>query len=377
MKHVLMRGSALGALGLGSLGLAGPAAAADGIKLSLGGWFQTAVLVNLDDHKAGQLGNKRYNDGVFTDGEIYFDGKTTLDDGLTFGAHVELEGEQDNDQIDAAYAFFQGGFGELRVGSQYGALGAFCITPVGGTANFGAFSQDEVINNAFADVGLSAGICNSIDGFRGAEKSQKLVYLSPSFGGFQLSLSWSPNGNHESDGVTDFHSGMPTVIDGELRNVVDVYALYSRDFDGWSLAWGGGGSWTLSNGGNAPPHNKGDAYQTGLNLTFGSFAVGGAFEYYKNGVAPDQNIWSTGLGMAYTFNTFTLGLQYSYTDLQAIGPDINRRVNTLALTGNYAMSQGIALDGTFQYTWANADQTDPGHGGYDSLGIGIGTAFTF
>src|SRR5262249_23216209 len=162
------------------------------------------------------------DDAVFSDAEIYFLGKTTLDNGLTVGTRVELEGEQSSDQIDAAFVYFQGGFGEVRIGSQNTALGNSCVTPVGGTANFGAFSQDQLPSNIFA-AGMQSSnyACLSL-----ASKAQSIVYLSPNFSGFQLSLSWTPNASHESSGVTGFHSGMPTQIDGEARNVVDAYLNY-------------------------------------------------------------------------------------------------------------------------------------------------------
>jgi hypothetical protein len=355
-----------------------PALAADGIKLSLGGFFRTAVLENIDSHGKNDLGNRTYNDGVFSDAEIHFLGQTTLDNGLTAGVHVELEGENASDQIDAAYIFFQGGFGEVRVGSQYGALGAMCVTPVGGTNNFGAFSQDQIIPNAFS--GFSPGICNSIDAFRnsgGSDKSQKIVYISPSFNGFQLSMSWAPNGAHESTGVTNGHAGMPAVSNGEQRNVIDAYANYSHDFDTWKLSWGGGGSWTLSNGGNAPADNKGAAYQTGFNLTFGNLSLGAAGEYYKNSMGPNQDVWVVGGGAAYNLDAWTFGLQYSYSDFQFVGPGVDRRVNYVVLTGKYDLGPGIALDATAQYGWVNADKADSTADGYQSFGLGIGTDFQF
>ncbi|MET1026353.1 MAG: porin [Dongiaceae bacterium] len=371
MKKVLMGSSALLAAGFAT----SPAFADDGIKLSLGGFFQTAVEENIDDHGHNDLGNKRYNDGVFSDAEIYVLGKTTLDNGLTVGARVELEGEQQDDQIDQAYVYFQGGFGEFSIGSSEGALETLCVTPVGGTANFGAFSQDQVINNAFS--GFSAGVCNGADAFRGQENSQKIVYITPNFGGFQLALSWSPNGNHESDGVTDFHSGMPTVENGEQRNVVDAYANYSHDFDTWSMNWGGGASVTTTSGGDAPSHNRAAFYQSALNLTFGNLSVGVAGEYYGNGVAADQDGWVVGGGVAYKMDAWTFGFQYSHANFELDGPDVNREINTTALTTNYALGPGINLDGTVQYTWADGDHDDEAHGGYKSVGLGLGTSFTF
>ena len=59
-------------------------------------------------------------------------GSAVLDNGLEVGARVELEGEdEDGDQIDEAWIFFSGGFGELRIGSIDDALAYSCILPPG------------------------------------------------------------------------------------------------------------------------------------------------------------------------------------------------------------------------------------------------------
>ncbi len=402
MKKVLLGTSALLGAGL----IASPAFAADGIKLSLGGYLNTAVLVNFDDssshhsssNRAPDLGHNHYADGVFTDGNIIFKGQTTLDNGITVGARFDLYAEnKSGNQWKRAYAFFQGGFGELRLGASDGALQTLCVTPVGGTANFGAFSQNQVINNAFS--GFSAGVCNGVASFRSVsaktgaglgDRAQGITYLTPNFGGFQLGVSWKANGNRKSadDGVGDFHSGMPTVQNGEQRNIIDAAVNYTRDFNGWGLAWSGGASITASEGGkNYPSDNKSQQYQTGLNLTFGNFSVGGAFEYYKNyQLATDvngtlqggQDAWVAGGGVAYNIDAWTVGLQYShakYTGLTTA--DRDRNINTVALTGKYDMGPGIALDGTLQYNWASGQTGDAAHGGYHSFGIGLGTAFTF
>jgi len=386
MKRILLGSSALLVAGLA----ASPAFAADGIQLKLGGFFRTAVEGNWDNHKSGDLGNDRYNDSVDSDGEIYFTGKTTLDNGLTVGARVELEAENSSDQIDAAYAYFQGGFGEVRIGSLSGALGSQCVTPVGGTANFGAFTQNQMLTNANSDVPGRPAICRGADGLishdgggagAGSDKSQKIMYITPNFGGFQLSLSWAPNGDHEASGVTDFHSGQPTAIDGEQRNIVDAYATFTRDFGGWGVQWGGGGSWAISQGGNPPDHqDKLAFYQSGLNLTFGNLSVGGGFEYMDNVIQKatyNDDMWVAGGGIAYKFDAFTAGFQYSHNEGDYDVKDATRKTNTVALTGKYAMGPGITLDAALEYTWADGENGDNAHGGYHSIGAGLGTAFAF
>jgi outer membrane protein OmpU len=102
MKRALLGTTALIGAGLGA---AAPAAAESPIQLSVGGFFRTAYMVVLDDDDGSperfnpEPGNEKAEDGVFSDAEIHFVGRTLLDNGLEVGARVELEGE-DDDSID-------------------------------------------------------------------------------------------------------------------------------------------------------------------------------------------------------------------------------------------------------------------------------------
>ncbi|WP_119302535.1 porin [Dongia deserti] len=402
MKRITLLGStALVGAGM----MANPAMAADGIKLGLGGFFRTAYMATFDDDSEGELGNERNTDGVFSDAEIYFDGETTLDNGLTAGAHVELEGEQSTDQIDEAYVFFSGGFGEMRAGSQDDALAGSCLLPPGGTANFSAFSpnqwganNDGLATTGNAAVGGVVGLTSNAAciGVDDNEDAQKLVYITPSFGGFQLALSYTPNGGdetHEEFGGP--HIGMPINEDAESRHNFAAYATYTYEGDGWGLSAGGGGSFEghveQSNG--APDRDEQKFYQAALNLTFGQFAIGGVFEYYNNlldqgsfinadgDLIGDHNVdaWVAGGGVAYTLDAWTLGAQYSHQDADDDGGDgVDFTMDRAVLTADYALGPGINLDGEVGYSWID---TSPEAGDniddYDALEIGIGTALTF
>src|SRR5687768_7048080 len=68
MRKVLLSTTSL----LGVALVADAAAAADGIKLAVGGFFREAYMVNFDDDGEGELGNERNTDGFFNDAEIHF-----------------------------------------------------------------------------------------------------------------------------------------------------------------------------------------------------------------------------------------------------------------------------------------------------------------
>src|SRR5690606_18196232 len=117
------------------------------------------------------------------------------------GARVELEGQtQTDDQIDAAFAYISGGFGEFRLGDTADALATMCyISPSGtriGAAGgmFGAESPTFVFHNVgFAGYGGTNGTCYGI-----SSNATKLAYFSPSFGGFQFGLSYAPDGTEDT-----------------------------------------------------------------------------------------------------------------------------------------------------------------------------------
>jgi hypothetical protein len=317
---------------------------------------------------------------------VHFEGSTTLDNGLTVGAHVELEGENSNDQIDEAWAYFSGGFGEVRVGSQDDALAGACILPPGGTTNFSAFSPNQwgANNDAFA-AGFPALTSNAACvGVDDKEDAQKLVYITPNFGGFQLALSYTPNGGDEDqiDGVGP-HVGMPINEDEESRHNVAAYATYQYEGDGWGLDAGAGGSFEghveKSPG---PDRDKQQFYQADVNLTFGQFSVGGVFEYYNNLATFDTgdnvDAWVAGGGVAYTMDAWTFGAQYSHQLADVDGSSDDFTMDRAVVTANYALGPGIDLDGEVGYTWLDTDpETADNVDDYQGLEVGIGTAITF
>ena len=103
---------------------------------SLGGYYRGVAGVMFDDLDGAAAGlEDDLRNYVFKqDVEVHFKGETTLDNGLTVGAVVQLEGQTLGDQIDEVYAYFSGGWGELRFGDDDEALERVCsITPSAAT----------------------------------------------------------------------------------------------------------------------------------------------------------------------------------------------------------------------------------------------------
>jgi hypothetical protein len=61
-----------------------PAVAEEGVKLGLGGYYNTFFWVG-DYSEASNDPRDMTSSGLFADGEVHFKGSTTLDNGITFG----------------------------------------------------------------------------------------------------------------------------------------------------------------------------------------------------------------------------------------------------------------------------------------------------
>ena len=390
MKKILLGSTALLGVGLA----ANTAAASDGIKLTIGGWYTTAYQAVFDDDGEGEPGDDRNTDNFSTDGEIHFTGKTTLDNGLTVGVHVELEAEQSDDQIDESYAFWEGGFGEVRIGNDDSAMQGACITPPGYTNNFGATSPSRLpYNDGFSTSGVvvaptSQTVCAGVD-----NDATKIVYYSPIWSGFSFALSYTPDGDTDGGVTHGFTKGGTGHADSTSRHNFSGYASYSYEGDDWGLTFGAGAEFEGAvddDGTGDSDRNLADHYQTGLILNFGRLSLGGSFMYMNdmpNANDIDADGWVAAGGISYNVDAWTVGFQYSHLDFDNNDPDADDDAfsatrDRVSLQAMYAIGPGVEIDAGIGYTWIDIEGAADGSGaetqdGYDAFDIGVGTSFTF
>jgi len=380
MRQMLLRTSMLVGVGaMTALGAAHQAAASDGIKLEVGGYFSSAYVGVADgSHRGQHWGTGRNFDALKQDAEVHFTGQTVLDNGLTLDARIELEGENDADQIDKSWVSVTGDFGVLRVGAQDDALELQCGYVPGGTANFSAFSP--------TGWGANAPISSNSYCFSADNDSQKILYITPSFSGFQLAVSYTPSANAEDytqPGVNG--SGTPTHAVGTAHHIVSAYVTYTYEAEDWNVSWGGGGSWQLKrNNAEHTQDGRSSAYQTSGSVTFGAYSVGGTFEYFDAG-GRDNDIWTAGAGGAYYGDGWGLGLQYSHGRYDGdflgdgLGANGGHNLNRVALTGTYNLAPGVDLDADLAYTWYRdtRDEQIDSLDDYQAFEFGVGTSLTF
>jgi outer membrane protein OmpU len=379
MKKILYGTTALVAAGLA----AGQADAASGLKLGITGFYRGAggFLVGGDsDHRTTTFGS-RIGDGDFgrTSGgfrqeiRLNFTGETTLDNGLTIGVLVGLNGENlinvgsKTTPQKQSWVDFKGKFGDVRFGEFTSADTTDCIGDPGNvTANFGVNSPNEsfanggkaFIGGANASIGVapfgSIGTCYGIEG-----RGTKIGYFSPTFGGFTFGVTYTPSASTRNPGGGYFYC---TDLKKGVKNVIAVGADFNADFGGGvTLTVGGGGEWGLESyttyGGSTG--DKPSTYLLGFQVGLpGGFAVGASGEYQINyakagyaatNAAPSDDGWIATVGGSYTVDAVSIGLQGLYSEWQVFGDAGKDKIWGVSLNGAYALGPGINLEAQVAY----------------------------
>lgn len=371
MKKVLLASTALGAAAL----IAGPAAAQDGqISLGVGGYYSTffSIATQNDDSASDDY---RATD-VRHDGEIQFGGETTLDQsGLTVGFRTELEipgGQSAAGQIDETYMYFEGSFGQLVLGSDDTAAYDMQYTaPAAGVGiNSPTYTTFNATGGAITATRLAAG------GDR-----NKIKYFTPRFSGFQLGVSYQPDGgafgNVGGDsmvgGGAGNKGGLSQADNGDVQHLFSGGANFVESFSGFDVAVAAGAEWGDRED-NAPA-NADDYYgfSGGLNVGFSGFTAGGSVRWDNAGFNGNRDSLAWDIGLTYGTGPWTVGITWFDSESEdPVSGEDERHV--LGVGADYVVSPGLTVSGAFQYH----DSEDGATGNdADSYGVLIGTRLSF
>jgi hypothetical protein len=340
MKKLLGATTAL----VGLAALAASAQASEPVKLELGG-YSYWYLGYADNNAAN--GSKFQGADIKGDNEIWFDGSTTLDNGMKVSAHVELEagghGDYTTDPIDESFVTVEAGFGKLIVGT---------------TGN-----ADKYLHVSAPDVGL--GLSDGDYGYWIAspanwtsfreftttwgdrdDHAEKVMYFTPVFHGLTGGISYTPSVN------TEDNRGAVVLSNGSPHNGLSLGLGYARELGDWTVAASAGYYHADVKGFSASQE-----FSAGLKIGYGAWTVGGSFRHSEEddrltsgtGVttAGDGNAWD--VGISYTTGPLGLSVGYMMSDAEA-GVGNNYDVMRLwQASANYALGAGVALVGSIMY----------------------------
>ncbi|MGY8962072.1 MAG: porin, partial [Rhodospirillales bacterium] len=181
-------------IGLGAP-LAQKAGAAEQIKLSLGGKMEQYFFFADVDQLPGESLN---SSGALSDVEVYFSGKTVLDNGVEISAKIEMRAENKNSgEVDEQYLDVKTAFGRLNIGEKEGFNQNFSYeTP------YVAYEDDEIIGRIVPQRTM-IGVKEIMTFERFTGDAFQIGYESPTIRGLTVGANYFPTTTQGEDGYFD------------------------------------------------------------------------------------------------------------------------------------------------------------------------------
>ena len=389
MKKVLLSTSAIALVGAFT-----SSASANEWDMDVGGYMEQFIAysdVEIDgfedddvfDDDDDDIADGQFNyDGVDvkSDAEIAFVPTLTLDNGVQFGANVQLEANSSGDQIDESYLFAEGAFGEVRIGSENSVgyltqLGAPDVTVVG--VNSGSTTAFAPISGAA--VGGSGAVLQTGDQlFRGTlgttflenmvnNDAQRISYFTPRFAGFRAGVSYARDAQQDSNQQVNLDLPTSAFVDtfGEIPgrggpgNIWDFAASYANSFGDFDVALSGRYGFADTDWGHADEFEDDDdefgnlfedttpdVWGAGANFGYSGFTVGGGYAEQNDtpGGLMDGHAWDAGVA----YETGPWGVSATYFSGQntddenfTIGADEELQQWIVGLS--YIVADGVVL----------------------------------
>jgi len=397
MNKLLLGTTALVAASL----IAGIASAAEPLKIGVSGnmkqWFGVINQSTSGNAASGTAtatrGMDYANTGLNSDTEVDFKAVTTLDNGLEIEARIELDildrgngatnagpngvavDEEWASIGSAKYGKIYAGVKEsinksmhneaVDVGIGYGDVDQWIHEPVG-MATFGGNGAGTGTggNNTWDDTSFQ----NLID------DSASVSYITPQFAGFQVGVSFAPNGQGNTGGAGTIG---PANRATHQSDAWDATLAYKRTVGGFTIgADAGVGGAQGSKFGQSGVTTTAQVWNTGLKMSYAGFTLGGAFFGYNDNLTSASRSTTTGAGRPTSLdgNAWNAGLSYAngpwatsvlYYHEQhrgLIGNETNQlstgirkqeEFDTYMLSGKYALGPGIDAKATGFYAEYN------------------------
>ncbi|MEL6796186.1 MAG: porin, partial [Planctomycetota bacterium] len=302
-------------------------------------------------------------DGVDTlsNTEIIFRPSITLDNGITFGVQVQLEGNTSGDQIDESFASIDSSFGRVLIGSENsaGSLMTFAAPCVALTChNSGTLTAYIPYSGS-----IGGGVITGSDAFRGTLGSTflenvrnndvgRITYFTPRIAGAQLGFSYARDFNEDDDSQAN--------LADDFGDIIDIGANYVQTFGGVDI--GVSARWGIIATTPAATSDNPTVYSFGATASFAGVTVGGSFAEQNNSLRAVAAGASNPGGFASSDGTaFDVGISYetgpwgvSFSYLRGENVD-DESINGAGIAGgdetadkfvagiNYSLAQGVDL----------------------------------
>lgn len=309
---------------------------------------------------------------VKSDVTIAFMPEITLDNGIQFGAVVEMDGQDSS--IGDSFLFIDGSFGFIEIGSRPSAgYNMFYAAPDetllgtndGSSGDFIPFSEDDTglgtLNSTFIENGSNEN-----------DNAQRISYYTPRLAGFQVGVSYARDRQATQNTQLDLQND-------PLNNIVDFGLNYVQEFGGVEVAAAGRYGIAQNNvaGGETP-----EVWGAGANVSFAGFTIGGSFAEQR-GTSTFSDGHSFDAGISYATGPWAMSLTYQYginNDTELAGLSADEELQQFVAGVTYGLAEGVSLGGFAAYVDFDEERDDNGNVGGDDVSgfiIGGGIALEF
>lgn len=276
------------------------------MDVSIGGYtgFQAAVFDNDTANNSGR--------DFLSESEIHVRAKGTADNGLEYGALVELmTSTSDSNNANEANIYLSGNWGRLELGDQDGAGSELAeLAPFVGSGQVRGSYIDFV---PAADRGHAPSEAGSDPNLKAIDTADatKATYYSPCFSGFQAGVSYAP----ERDNLANGEGVQFSDSTGNHDNAYELGLNYKGEFSGVGVK--AGGQFTHADAKTGSGLEDISAWSLGAQLAYNYFSFGGGYTHngdsgLATGATGDSvKGWNAGI----TYNAASWGVGVSYADI--------------------------------------------------------------
>ncbi len=322
-----------------AIALTGFAGAANAVEVTTGavtmqitGFFRTTVAAS--SIYTGVSAEDYDGVDILTNSEVHFKPSVTLDNGITVGADIELEGNTTSDQIDESTIFFKGDFGKVELGSKDSAGKQMQI----GAPDVSMVYANSTSLTAFVPFYSSVSYPTTFIDF--ANDADRITYFSPDFGGLQIGASYARNDSQTNGAVNNNYitSYTSTTTATVTTDFMDIGAAYSGKFGGVDIGLSARyGRADRTNTTALGSTDNLDLWGVGYSIGFGDVTVGGG--YVEANVGGIEYFRAHDVGVSYV----TGPVSYSLTWAHGEGEDGVRESDVLVAAALYKVSSNFKV----------------------------------
>ncbi len=304
--------------------------------------------------------------------ELIWDANATADNGLQFGANIQLR-YAGTASTDEAWVDFAGSWGRVVLGDDDGVIdnnqiAGHSVLPIG------AYDTGRFTGAIATPAGWTSSFSTPTGGpAEASEDSSKIAYYSPSFAGFSVAVSATPD-TGSTFGATN------TASVGSYQNAVEATVNYKGDFSGVGVGLFGGYATGKASSSNGVSREDLDAFELGGSVSVAGFAVavgysdGGESGLVSNAGGDAGKALTA--GVAYNFGAGKVGVGYASTwDAKTTAASREMEAEYYSVEGSYTIAQGLTGYGGVMFATRDNNATTASEA--DSTIFVLGTRVNF